>query len=197
MKNFHTKNKLSQSFCDFPHSSFAEPGIKRESTLSTCIQDHTNIITEEVMVTNSLRIMLLTWLLEILMCFKFDVSFPRSLKPSKLFSRLLLKSSDWTYSEQMTWEIFTEVNKWWWWCNFIYFITLLIKCTISKLFCWHTSMMIGDCSLSINNHKWIQRKLNHTLFLLSLNQGSTDPKEPICFLSKQFHKTDISHAILA
>lgn len=55
MKNFQTKNKLSQSFCDFPHSSFAEPGIKRESTLSTCIQDHTNIITEEVMVTNPLK----------------------------------------------------------------------------------------------------------------------------------------------
>lgn len=119
------------------------------------------------------------------MCFKFDVSFPRSLNPSKLFSRLLLRSSDWTYIERMTWEIFTEVNKWWQWCNFIYFITLLIKCTISKLFCWHPSMMIGDCLLSINTHKWIQRKLNHTLFLLSLNQGSTDPKEPICFLSKQ------------
>ena len=117
------------------------------------------------------------------MCFKFDVSFPRSLKPSKLFSRLLLKSSDWTYIERMTWEIFTEVNKWWWWCNFVYY--LLIKCTISKLFCWHICIMIADCSLSINNHKWIQRKLNHTLFLLSLNQGSTDPKEPINLLSKQ------------
>ena len=157
MKNFQTKNKLSQSFCDFPHSSFAEPGIKRESTLSTCIQDHTIIITEEVMVTNSLRIIQLTWLLEILMCFKFDVSFPRSLKPSKLFSRLLLRSSDWTYIERMTWEIFTEVNKWWWWCNFVYY--LLIKCIISKLFCWHICIMIADCSLSINNHKWIQRKI--------------------------------------
>ena len=154
MKNFQTKNKLSQSFCDFPHISFAEPGIKRESTLSTCSQDPTNIRTEEVMVTNSLRIMLLTWLLEILMCFKFDVSFPRSLNPSKLFSRLLLRSSDWTYIERMTWEIFTEVNKWWQWCNFIYFITLLIKCMISKLFCWHTSMMIVDCSLSITTSEY-------------------------------------------
>lgn len=54
MKNFKTKNKLSQSFCDFPHISFAESGIKRESTLSTCSQDPTNIRTEEVMVTNSL-----------------------------------------------------------------------------------------------------------------------------------------------